>query len=77
VPPKDVGTSRGKGWTPPEELRTTQSVFREAGLLEQDLTLEEYYTNEYIERNQELAVETAKAYYDALEANFDVGPNYV
>ena len=77
VPPEDVGTSRGKGWTPPEQLRTTQSVFREAGLLEQDLALEEYFTNEYIEGNQELAVETAKAYYDALETNYDIGPNYV
>jgi ABC-type nitrate/sulfonate/bicarbonate transport system substrate-binding protein len=76
VPSEDIGTKYGKGWTPSDQLETTQEVFRNAGLLERELSLEQYYTNEYIEQNRSLAVETAQAYYDALE-NYDVGPNYV
>jgi NitT/TauT family transport system substrate-binding protein len=77
VPDPEIGKSKGKGWTPKDQLETTISVFQDAGLLEETLPVEEYYTNEYIEGNQELAVETAEAYYTQLEDNYDVGPNYV
>ncbi|WP_340100224.1 ABC transporter substrate-binding protein [Salinibaculum salinum] len=77
VPDPDIGTSKGKGWTSTDQLETTLSVFQDAGLLEETRPVEEYYTNEYIEGNQELAVETAEAYYEQLEDNYDVGPNYV
>jgi ABC-type nitrate/sulfonate/bicarbonate transport system substrate-binding protein len=76
VPAEDIGTTHGKGWTPDDQLQTTHDVFQNAGLLEGSLSLEQYYTNAYIERNRSLAVETAQAYYDALE-NYDVGPDYV
>jgi len=77
VPARELGTSKGKGWTPADQLETTQSVLRNAGLLEESRDVEEYYTNEYIEDNQELAIETAEAFYEALDADYDVGPDYV
>lgn len=77
VPDPEIGKSEGKGWTPESQFETTLSVFQNAGLLEETLPTEDYYTNEYIERNQELAVETAEAYYERLENDYDVGPNYV
>jgi NitT/TauT family transport system substrate-binding protein len=77
VPDPGIGKSKGKGWTPTDQLETTLSVFQNAGLLEETLPVEEYYTNEYIEQNQELAIETAEAYYTQLEDGYDVGPNYV
>jgi NitT/TauT family transport system substrate-binding protein len=77
VPDPELGREKGKGWTPADQLETTLSVFQDAGLLEETLPTEDYYTNEYIEQNQELAIETAEAYYEQLENNYDVGPNYV
>lgn len=77
VPRRELGTEYGKGWTPPEALRGTQEVLHEAGMLEETRSIDTYYTNEYIERNRDLAVDTAKAYYERLSQDFDVGPNYV
>ena len=77
VPPRDIGTEYGKGWTPEDELEQTQAVFAETGILPETRALETYYTNRFIERNEDLAVETATLYYDELSENFEVGPNYV
>lgn len=77
VPPAEVGREHGKGWTPPEALEGTQSVLHEAGMLERTRAIDSYYTNEFIERNRELAVETAETYYEELAANYDIGPDYV
>ena len=77
VPPKESGLEHGKGWTSKEKLKKTQEVFHSAGLLEETVDVEEYYTNEFIERNKDLAIETAETYYEELENNWDVGPNYV
>lgn len=77
VPPKDVGLTYGKGWTPEDRLRTTIDVFTSAGLLDGSVSPSDVYTNQFIERNHDLAVETARTIYDTLEANYDVGPNYV
>lgn len=77
VPPKEIGLEHGKGWTPKDKLEKTQEVYHSAGLLEDTAPIEDYYTNEFIERNQDLAIETAKIYYEELEKNWDIGPNYV
>ncbi|MFB6138019.1 MAG: ABC transporter substrate-binding protein [Halobacteriaceae archaeon] len=76
APRPAVGTRHGKGWTPEERLRDTVDVFTEAGLLEGAVEPSAVYTNEFIERNHDLAVETAGLLYDALE-RYDVGPNYI
>lgn len=77
VPPKDVGTRYGKGWTPADQTRNTIEVFTDAGMLDGSVSPEEVYTNEFIERNRDLAIETAEKLYATLEQNYDVGPNYV
>lgn len=76
APPKAIGLEHGKGWTPAERLDATLDIFTEAGLLAGDVAAEETYTNEFIERNETLAVETAEALYGALE-RCDVGPDYL
>lgn len=77
VPPKEIGLEYGKGWTPRDRLENTQEVFTELGILDESRPVEEYYTNRFIEQNQELAVDTAEVYYEELEENHDVGPDYV
>jgi len=77
VPPEEIGLEHGKGWTPRDKLEKTQEIYHSAGLLEDTVDVDEYYTNEFIERNKDLAVETAEIYYEELENNWDVGPNYV
>lgn len=77
VPDPSIGNEYGKGWTPEDKLANTQRVFNDRGILEESRPVEEYYTNEFIEQNRDLAVETAQIYYDELEANYDIGPNYV
>lgn len=76
VPPKEMGKKYGKGWTPKDQLQNTLDVFESTDMLEGTLSPEDVYTNQFIEQNQELAIETAKTLYDALE-RYDVGPNYV
>ena len=77
VPPEEIGREYGKGWTPRDRLENTQDVLTELGILDEGGPVEEYYTNRFIEQNQELAVETAELYYEELEENHDVGPDYV
>jgi ABC-type nitrate/sulfonate/bicarbonate transport system substrate-binding protein len=77
VPSKEIGTEYGKGWTPPEQLENTQDVFYSAGVLQEKRPIDEYYTNRFIDQNRERAVETAQIYYEELEENYEIGPNYV
>lgn len=77
VPPTEMGREYGKGWTPSDQLESTQQVFTDLGILEETRPVEEYYTNQFIEQNRDLAVETANVYYEELDENYDIGPNYV
>ena len=76
VPPKELGLEYGKGWTPKAQLQNTIDVFESTGLLNGDVSPEDVYTNQFIEQNQDLAIETAKQLYGALE-QYEEGPNYV
>ncbi|MFC7211811.1 ABC transporter substrate-binding protein [Natronoarchaeum sp. GCM10025321] len=76
VPDPSIGTEQGKGWISPEKMEQTIDTFTEAGLIEGDVSAEEMYDNQFIDNNQELAVETANEIYDALE-QYDIGPNYI
>lgn len=76
APSKDIGLEYGKGWTPEEKLQTTVDVFEQAGLIDGTLDPQDAYTNRFIEGNRELAIETAKTLYTALE-QYDVGPDYI
>ncbi|MEF8826718.1 MAG: ABC transporter substrate-binding protein [Halapricum sp.] len=74
VPPKDIGQEHGKGWIPNEKMENTLSVLDEIDQLSGTLSAGEAYTNEFIEDNKELAVDTASVYYEELENNYEVGP---
>lgn len=76
VPEPSIGNQHGKGWTVPEQVTGTIETFTDAGLLNGSLNAEDQYTNQFLEQNQELAVETATTIYDRLE-DFDIGPNYI
>lgn len=76
APPEDVGTNHGCGWVSADRLETTIDVFHDAGLLDSRPSTGDVYTNEFVERNRDLAVETAQALYSRLE-EFDVGPDYI
>lgn len=76
TPPKAIGKKYGKGWVSPSKMRNTITVFEEAGLLDGSVSAEKAYTNEFIDDNRDLAVETANELYDRLE-DYDVGPNYI
>jgi NitT/TauT family transport system substrate-binding protein len=76
APPKETGLEHGKGWTPADRLQDTIDIFTEAGMLEGSVKPEDVYTNEFVERNHDLAVDTAELLYDRME-DFDVGPDYV
>lgn len=75
-PTPSVGTTHGKGWTVEEQMEITLETFADAGILEQPDDPGAYYTNEFIEANQDLAVETANTLYEALEST-DIGPDFV
>lgn len=77
VPRPELGREYGKGWTPAAGLEGTQDILRSAGLLSETRSVDSYYTNEFIDRNRDLAVDTAETYYEELERDFDIGPNYV
>lgn len=76
APPRDIGEEYGKGWIRAEDVQNTIDAFAETQLLDGDVTVDEAYTNRFIEQNRDLAVETAQALYGALE-NYDVGPDYL
>lgn len=76
APSKDIGLKHGKGWTPKEGVEHTIEVFSDTKLLDGTVSAEDVYTNRFIETNQELAIETAKSLYAALEP-YDVGPDYI
>jgi NitT/TauT family transport system substrate-binding protein len=76
VPDPSIGTEYGKGWTSPEKMEKSIETFSDAGLIEGDVDAEEMYTNQFIDDNQELAVETAQTIYDRLK-DFEIGPNYI
>lgn len=77
VPSEEIGLEHGKGWTPQDRLENTQEVFTDLGILDESRPVDEYYTNRFIEQNRELAVETVEVYYEELEENHDIGPDYV
>lgn len=76
APEESIGKEYGKGWVPPTKVDETVSIFTESGLLEGSVPPTDTYTNEFIDNNRELAVETANDLYDRLE-DFDVGPDYI
>jgi NitT/TauT family transport system substrate-binding protein len=76
VPDPSVGAEHGKGWTVSSQMTSTIDTFTDAGLLEGTISADAMYTNEFIEQNEGLAVETASEIYDALE-QYDIGPNYI
>ncbi|MFB6081308.1 MAG: ABC transporter substrate-binding protein [Halanaeroarchaeum sp.] len=76
APSKDIGLEHGKGWTPIDGVERTIEVFSETDLLEGGVTADEVFTNRFIEANEDLAIETAKSLYAALE-NYDIGPDYI
>ena len=76
VPDPSIGTEYGKGWTDSEKLDRTIETFSDAGLIDGGVDAEAMYTNEFIDDNRELAVETATEIYDRLE-DFEIGPNYI
>jgi NitT/TauT family transport system substrate-binding protein len=76
APPKSIGQEHGKGWIPSSKVERTIDVLEDADMLDGSLSTEAAYTNEFIERNEDLAVETANAIYDRL-SEFDIGPDYV
>lgn len=73
----EVDLEHGMGWVPETELENTISVFEEIDFLEPTKSIEEYYTNQFIEDNQELALEVANLYHDTLTESDGVGPDYV
>lgn len=76
APSKDIGLKHGKGWTPKEGVQRTIEVFSDTKLIDGTVAADDVYTNRFIENNQALAIETAKALYGALE-NYDIGPDYI
>ena len=52
-------------------------VFEEIDFLEPTKSTDEYYTNQFIEDNQERALEVANLYHDTLTESDGVGPDYV
>lgn len=76
APIESIGRQYGKGWIPPVKVDETATIFEEAGLLDGQVSIEDAYTNEFVNRNRDYAVETAAELYDRLE-DFDVGPDYL
>lgn len=76
APAKSIGLEHGKGWTPGDAVQTTIDVFSQTELLDGDVEPSTAYTNRFLEANEDLAIETAKALYEALEG-YEIGPNYV
>lgn len=76
APVESIGRQYGKGWIPPVKADETATIFEEAGLLDGAVSIDDAYTNEFVDRNRDYAVETAEALYDRLE-DFDVGPDYL
>lgn len=77
VPSRDIGQTRGKGWIKPEKMQNMRDVLEAIGKLDGTLSLEDAYTNEFIEQNQDLATRTASVYYEELEQNYDIGTEAV
>lgn len=73
---EDIGLEYGKGWTPESRVENTLSILKEVDYVEATSPSGHYYTNQFIDQNRELAVDTAKAYYDELE-DYSVGPDDV
>lgn len=76
VPSKSVGEEHGKGWVSPSEIQGLVDILDENDVIEGSLDPETTFTNRFIERNQDLAIETATDIYDRL-AEYDVGPDFV
>ncbi|MFW5918975.1 MAG: ABC transporter substrate-binding protein [Halanaeroarchaeum sp.] len=76
APPKEVGREYGKGWITTDRLQKTIDIFHEAGAIDEAMDPETTFTNEFVEQNQSLAIETADALYERLE-EFDVAPDYI
>lgn len=67
VQEQSIAGENGKGYIPEEKMQRTVSTLSDAGAIGGIENVGELYTNEYIEQNQDLAIETAQAYYDAQE----------
>ncbi|MFB6134182.1 MAG: hypothetical protein ABEJ55_04260, partial [Halanaeroarchaeum sp.] len=76
APTPAVGNAHGKGWTVEDQMRITLDTFAAAGILEDPGEPTAYYTNEFVDANQDLAIETANTLYEALEGT-SIGPDYV
>lgn len=76
APSRDVGEEYGKGWISTEDMQRTIDAFADTKLLDGDLDPDEVFTMQFIEQNQDLAIETAEALYGALE-DYEVGPDYL
>jgi ABC-type nitrate/sulfonate/bicarbonate transport system substrate-binding protein len=76
VPSKDVGQEHGKGWVESSKIQEITTILAENDIIEGSLSPSDAYTNRFIERNQDLAIETANDLYDRLE-EYDVGPDFV
>lgn len=73
VPDEDIGRSYGKGWTSSTRLQSTLDVLEDVDYVSNTGQPEDYATNQFIEDNQDLAIETADIYYDAL-GEYDIDP---
>lgn len=76
APSEDEKPEKGKGYIPEERMQTTVDVFKDAGLLDEDHSVGDLYTNEFIEDHHDLAVDTREALVEALKS-YDIGPDYV
>lgn len=76
VPDEKMGRSHGKGWISPIRLESTLDVLEEVAYVSNTGAPEDYATNQFIENNQDLAIETADVYYDALK-EYDLNPDDV
>lgn len=73
----DVDLDKGMGWLPETHLENTISVLEDIDFLEQTVATDEYYTNEFVGANEDLALETAELYDDTIRERYDISPDRV
>lgn len=73
----DYDLDYGMGWTPEEGMEQTLSVFDSIDFVEQTHDTDEYYTNQFIENNQDYAIEVAELYNQTLTEEYEISPDYV
>ena len=73
----EIDLVHGMGWTPEDRMENTLEVLAGIDLIDDELPEGTTFTNQFIEENQTLAIETAELYRDILTADYDVGPGDV